>query len=315
MTSEAIGGYFELEIPKGREFHIDAIRLNSGRHSLEYILNAKLYTKIYIPYYTCDVLIEPIKRLQIDFSYYSIDENLRPILDFEKIENNAVLLYTNYFGICNNQVKEIAARGCNLIIDNAQSFFSKPEKDIDTFYSARKFFGVPDGAYLYTDKQLDEDFEKETSLTKTGHLLKRIELGPEAGYSDFKASNHEFKNVPIRQLSNLSQRLLQGVDYSKVMLKRNENFSFLHEQLNLKNKLSFEAKNLNGPMVYPFMTDQKGIRQKLISNKIYVPIYWPNVLNEVETDSWEYQLTDQIIPLPIDQRYEITDMIKILELI
>ena len=39
-----LGGYFELELPKKTEFHKDAVRLNSGRNALEYILLAKSYT-------------------------------------------------------------------------------------------------------------------------------------------------------------------------------------------------------------------------------------------------------------------------------
>jgi len=36
MSNRAIGGYFELEIPKGKEYHSNEIRLNSDRHVLEY---------------------------------------------------------------------------------------------------------------------------------------------------------------------------------------------------------------------------------------------------------------------------------------
>lgn len=38
-----------------------------------------------------------------------------------------------------------------IILDNTQSFFQKPISGIDTIYSCRKYFGVPDGAYLSTN--------------------------------------------------------------------------------------------------------------------------------------------------------------------
>jgi hypothetical protein len=52
-SMRSIGGYFELELPEGNEYHPEAIALNSGRHCFEYILRLRNYQKVYIPYYTC----------------------------------------------------------------------------------------------------------------------------------------------------------------------------------------------------------------------------------------------------------------------
>ena len=70
-----IGGYFELELNKGHEYHPQAIRLNSGRNAFEYILRAKKYKKVYMPFYTCEVMFEPLQKLNLNFENYSIDEN------------------------------------------------------------------------------------------------------------------------------------------------------------------------------------------------------------------------------------------------
>ena len=76
----AIGGYFELELAKGEEYHKDAIRLNTGRNAFEYILRAKAYKKVYLPFYTCDVMLEPIKKLNIKYEFYSIRNNFELLL-------------------------------------------------------------------------------------------------------------------------------------------------------------------------------------------------------------------------------------------
>ena len=47
---DAIGGYFSLELPQREEYHKHAIRLNTGRNCLEYILRAREYKKAYLPY-------------------------------------------------------------------------------------------------------------------------------------------------------------------------------------------------------------------------------------------------------------------------
>ena len=89
----------------------------------EYILKANNYIKIYIPFYTCDVILEPIKRLGLCYEFYSIDSNLEPIFDLNNVRDQEVLLYTNYFGLKETFIKNICGRYENLIIDNAQSFF------------------------------------------------------------------------------------------------------------------------------------------------------------------------------------------------
>ena len=59
---EAIGGYFELELSKGEHYHKGALRLNTARNCLEYIMLARKYAKIYIPYYTCEVMLQPFHK-------------------------------------------------------------------------------------------------------------------------------------------------------------------------------------------------------------------------------------------------------------
>jgi hypothetical protein len=46
----------------------------------------------------------------------------------------------------------------------------------------------------------------------------------------------------------------------------------------------------------------------LIARKIFVPTYWPNVYNWTLPDSLEYRLTQNIVSLPVDQRYNTEDM-------
>lgn len=50
MTQE-IGGFFELELHWREEYHAGAIKVNTGTNALEYILKARKYRKLYLPYY------------------------------------------------------------------------------------------------------------------------------------------------------------------------------------------------------------------------------------------------------------------------
>lgn len=302
---EEIGGYFELELRKGKEYHQNAIRLNTGRNAFEYILRAKNYTKVYLPYYTCDVMLEPINKLNLKYNFYPIDSTFNPIFDFSLIKENDVFIYTNYFGICDGQVKIISKKCKNLIIDNSQAFYSKPLPGIDIFYSARKFFGVPDGAYLFIDKKLGEDIEQDYSYDRCEHLLGRVDIDAESFYSSFKKNEKKLINQPIKTMSNLTMHLLQSINYEEVAKTRMNNFSFLNEILREKNTLRFEIEKNAVPMIYPFLIENGvEIKKRLIENKIFVATYWPNISEWCDKDSFEYYMMPNLLPLPIDQRYD-----------
>ncbi len=311
----AIGGYFGLELNNSKKhFHENALRLNTARCCLEYILRVRKYRKIYIPFYTCEVIIEPIKRLGLEYEFYAIDEQLEPL--FNKIIGpNECFLYTNYFGIKQSTVENVSNNYKNIIIDNSQAFYAPATLNVDTFYSARKFFGVADGAYLYTDKLLDMEFPKDISFERMSHLLKRLDIGAEAGYADFSANDHVLTGEPIKEMSNLTSAILKSIDYETAKEQRIKNFNYLHGILGKDNLLTIDIADDIVPMVYPFRIKDLQLRERLISHKVFVAKYWPNVLEWCNADQLEYSLAQEIIPLPVDQRYSKKEMMKIIEII
>lgn len=313
---KSIGGYFELELRKGKPYHVDAFQLNTGRNALELILRVRNYTKVYIPYYTCEVLLEPFKKMNVEFQFYSIDENLEPIFDTKIIKEDEGFLYTNYFGLKDRFINSFVKSCRNLIVDNAQSFFSKPQLDVPTFYSCRKFFGVPDGAYLYTNKILDKSFPQDSSLERFEHLLGRIELGAEMMYSKFKENDDDLCGQPIKVMSRLTQSLLESINYKRIAKIRQQNFEFLHNILKKDNLIKFDYSQDAVPMVYPFLINKGAkLKQELILNKIFVPTYWPNVFEWAKREQFDYFLAENIVSIPVDQRYNYEDLDSILSII
>ena len=310
--TDAIGGYFELELRKGEHYHKNALRLNTARNCFEYILRARKYTKVYIPYYTCEVMLEPLKKCNVDYVFYHINEQLEPIEETYQLQPTEAFLYTNYYGLKPRCVERLAEQyGKQLIVDNAQAFFAEPLEGIDTFYSARKFFGVADGAYLYTDAQLDMELEQDQSYQRMSHLLMRADVGAEAGYSEFRKNDDSLIDNPIRLMSNLTEKILCSIDYESAKQLRRRNYMLLAEQLGIKNGIHLTMDEDAVPMVYPYLTDYTTLRQRLISNRIYVATYWPNVREWCEKDL-ERKLTTQILPLPLDQRINIEKIIEII---
>lgn len=308
---KAIGGYIALQLPKKTTYYPDLIKLNTARNSFEYLLKVNHYTAVFLPYYTCEVMLEPIKRLGLTYFFYTIDKNLDPIIDFN-IGETECFLYTNYFGIKLATVEKLSKKITNLIIDNSQAFYAKPLPNIDTFYSCRKFFGVPDGAYLQSKKLMVASLEKDISYNRMSHLLKSIDVNIEFGYQSFIDNNEVLSNNNIKVMSKLTHTILESIDYDDYKEIRNRNFKILHDELSSINKLSIDLNAIDGPICYPLLVDKDNVRVKLINKRIFVPIYWPNVLKWTTEKMFENHLAKNLLALPLDQRYNEDDMLHII---
>lgn len=317
----AIGGYFELGLPKADIIYSPipqgAIGLNSARNCLEYILETMHPSKVYIPRYTCDAIIEPFKKTGVSYESYRIDQKLE-LVDPIDLKSDEMILYVNYFGIKNAYSNSLERRyGPRLIIDASQAFYYKPIGDEKVFYSPRKFFGVPDGGFLIIDKKLPRTLELDTSsFSRMSHLIKRLEGEPENGYQDFKRNEKSLENQPILSMSLLTRKLLSSIDYELIRQRRKDNFKQLHEALGDSNELSFTIDDDAVPLVYPYLNkDADMIRKSLIEHRIFVATYWPNVYSWCVEEDTELYLVNGILPLPIDQRYGGEEMIEIIEVI
>ena len=315
--NKSIGGYFELEAPYSNgHYHKEAIKLNTARNAFEYILRANKFSKVYIPYFICDVLFEPLEKLNINYEFYYIDSKLEPKFSFTDVRKDEAFLYINYFGIKNKFIYSLTSKIPNVIIDNSQAFYAIPAKNIvASFYSARKFFGVADGAYLFTNKILDIDFEQDISYVRMSHLLMRVENGAANAYSDFTENENSLIDEPIKRMSKITDKLLSSIPYDEYLKIRNNNFHFLHNELKDYNKLKFK-NDIAAPLCYPFWIENGAeLKEILIKNRIFVPTFWKSVLKFISTKAIEHDFITNLVSIPIDQRYTIKDMYRIINII
>ena len=327
-----IGGYFSLEINDGREFHSPLsseegkgarlLRLNAGRYALEYILRARQYRKVYLPYYSCDSVIQPFKQLGVDFEFYHINEQLEPAEKLNPKDDEAVL-YINYFGLKDRFASMFCYAYPNTILDQTMSFYSRRGNDYDrpgiqcdTFYSCRKFFGVPDGAYLYTDCMLDEELPQDESFDRLAFLAMRVDRSPQDGFADFHHNEEVITEIGMRRMSRVTEAMMKGIDYTSKANQRIQNFHMLDKLLRETNRIKWATNDGTIPLVYPYYVENGAtLRQYLIDHQVFCARYWPNVLEWCQKDDWEYQLAENLVCLPIDQRYDEKDMNLIVEII
>jgi hypothetical protein len=65
-------------------------------------------------------------------------------------------------------------------------------------------------------------------------------------------------------------------------------------------------------MVYPFLYNDRYLKVHLIQEKIFVATYWPNVFEWTQKGMFENFLSHCLVPLPIDQRYNLHDILFML---
>ncbi len=301
------GGYIELEYNHGPVYHPGAVALNSGRHALVCLLAAKGLKKLYIPKFLCRSVPDTCRSLGVEVEFYSVDRMFHPVFS-HVCQGKEALYVVNYYGqLSNAYLTQLQQRHGNLIVDHAQDFFREPLPGVDTLYTCRKFFGVADGGYLYTDAAVPEDLEQDISYDRMTFLMGRLEKTASEFYGQYSANNRRFAQEPVKRMSRLTENLLRGIDYQRVKDTRTQNFAALHRALQEQNPLKLTVPD--GAFMYPlYHPNGAELRRKLQQKKIYIPTLWPDVFELCKEDETEYDMANNILPLPVDQRYGIMDM-------
>lgn len=307
-----IGGYIEFEHFNKPMLHQSAKKLNSGRNCLLALIEAQDIKEICIPLFLCDCIEDICKKHGVSVRHYHIGSDFLPI-DLDPRKDEWIYL-VNFYGLIQEcKIREYKDQYDKVILDNAHAYFSMPPKAVDTIYTCRKFFGVPDGGILYTDCSINIA-KRDESFQRMDFLLGRFERSAMEYYKMFQQNEEHFYNEPIKQMSAITENLLHSIDYDVVKERRTENYRYLYENLSELNQI--KPQLIEGAYMYPFMiSNGPEIRQKLINKGVFVPCFWPNVIDAAEKGSTEHTMAANILPLPIDQRYNTKDMHDIVQTI
>ena len=301
-----IGGYFELDKYSMPMLHEGAIALNCGRNTLAYLIEAKGIEKIKVPKFLCDTVREVCEKEKISISFYSITRDFLP--EELTLEADEWLYLVNFYGqLDNDTIRGYVEKYERVIVDHAQAYFQMPLENVDTLYTCRKFFGVADGGILYTDTKLDREIPQDESFDRMKFVLGRFERSASEFYAEAASNNDFFADEPIKLMSKLTENLLHGIDYEAVKQKRTRNFEILHEAFGKINPLKLKVPQ--GAFMYPLYLEKGGeIRRKLQAKKIFIPTLWPDVFEHCDESELEYDYAKNILPIPVDQRYDEEDM-------
>ena len=304
-----IGGYIELDADDRPMLHEGALALNCGRNALAWLLHARNIKKLWIPRLICDSVTGVCDREGIPWAFYGIGPDLRPAEDVV-LGDGEWFYFVNYYSLFGNDaIAAVADRyGGRVIVDNAQSYFQPPLPGVDTLYTCRKYFGVADGAFLYSDAPGGIDgLPLDKSFDRMRFLLGRVERPASDFYAEYVANNAHFAAEPVKRMSRLTRQLLHGIDYERVRAARERNYAILHARLGSLNRLALPGNP--GTFMYPLLRENgAAVRKRLQAQRIYVPTLWPAVFGWCGEEADEHRLARDILPLPIDQRYGPEDM-------
>lgn len=260
------------------------IKLNTARNCLRYLVRAYNISEIFTPYYICPTIKAVLRKESVKINFYHIDKNFMPVCDFSE---NDFILYPNYFGICTKNIEILEKKYKNLIIDNAHSFYSKP-CGLASFNSLRKFFqpnyGINDGAYLYTDKILDEKFE----IAKNYHPC-------EYTFENIVKNENKLDNADIKFISETTENLLDSIDFEEEKQRRLSNFYKYDKLYSEQNELKFDLEKEDIPFVYPLLIKNENLGYELEKQGLMIFRYWNGIPEKFE----EYYFYKYLIPIPI----------------
>ena len=319
-----IGGFLELELfsRSGQGYHDGALALSNARACISHIIRQTRMKQVWLPYYTCNALLEPFVQTGVPYRFYSLTEELEIADAPKQLGADEFLLYINYFGLKRTYVHEIvSAYGNQLLIDNTQDFFAHGYAQGWAFNSARKSFGVPDGGYLYgpVEQLGTADRYPVNNTYHAGYLIDRLRGAQQEAYEGFIAYEHTLTSESLR-ISELSASLLSQVDYNAVIAQRRENFNYYHNKLSKFNNASMNLILAalpagTAPFCYPLMQSEGELldRRLLFESNVFVPTLWQDVLTRQAVGfEWERYLTRSLLPLPVDHRYGTDELDKVI---
>ena len=305
-----IGGYLELEWQKNKQLHPGAIALDCGRSCLSYLTEIRGIRRVLLPDFLCDSVGILYKSMGISVRSFEVNDFFLPHGE-TYVEEDEWMLLVDYYGSLTSESVDFwsALSNGRLIVDETQGYYRKAWKGVDTFWNCRKWFGVPDGALLMTrdGERLDREVFRAKSADWMRHVLGRAEGRAADFLADARNNERRLTGVPARLISTVSDALLSGIDHELVIKRRVENWHVIDAELASWNLLSTSEPEV--PFMYPFLVaDSTGMREELATKGIYIPTLWPNVVDDRSAGDVARCYANNILPLPLDQRYSAEDM-------
>lgn len=315
--------------------------LRSGRDALSFVAQdierRKEEKCILLPAYCCDSMIYPFIRNGWKVYYYSLKDDLT--VDLKMLAalivhySPAAVLLMNYFGIAptSEAIKEInnIAPEITVIEDFTHCLFDVKDcyhPEVDYYVaSIRKWLGINDGAIVLTRHLIEcKPVYEENGFVNIREEAQRIKLRYQTTgkleekhhyrWALQKAEKCLAEDRNILGISPGSLQLLGLLNASEIKFRRRQNYFHLLELLKNIRAIAFplNIEDVRTPFSLPILVKQRDmVQQRLAGYNLYVPVIWPITDKARHRCKVSAQIADTILAIPIDQRYDYSDMEEI----
>lgn len=327
MQNYGLAGEDEAYFSKGRD---------AEKFVLETLLmsNPELKKIALIPPFTCGTVIEPFLDLGFNVHAYSIDNNMH--IDIERfrkelVESKAsVVLVHRYFGFDTMKnfetiIDEFRENNVVFIEDRTQCLFSSfPALNVDYYVgSFRKWTALPDGGFAVSKIKLNKSKPLNYDALLVAKKLKASNLKYDylhKGIGEKQMFLDEFREAEevleaekwYYKMSPISQFIQSTLDTDELKKKRRSNYSYLYQLIENMENIKILTPRLEAdsvPLYLPVLCSQrKKLQSFLAEHRIYAPVVWPKDEKCPQICNEAQQIYDDILCLPIDQRYDLDDM-------
>ncbi len=305
------------------------------------IHNSEKGKRVLVPAYTCQTVLYPFQQEGWAIEYYNITNQLRIDTEdlwskYEAFKPNLCIAHP-YYGADLNQLelKSLAAlkdQGCILVEDLTQCVFSTQYSKIFDYFtgSYRKWFPIPDGAFLIgknlSQEEKEENQEFVQAMADAMYLRGTFHQTGDVNVKDISrrvcniAIGHISGAIVPHKISDLSMTLLSKIDVEATKKQRFTNYKYLYDNLHGGNDCFPVERNFEeltcSPLFFPiYVKDRPALQKKLAQQEIYAPVLWPVHTDTVLINEGIKRIYDEILMLPIDQRYGVEDMKRMIEVI
>lgn len=325
----------------------DYVWMSTGRSATRLVLqtiekrNPNCKKIALLPPFTCHTVFDPF----MDFGYeihtmplaMNLTTSAEDILQSQDMCDAGVVLVHRYYGFdtlpgFNQAVRELQKRGVIVIEDCTQSLYSDFKvSDADYFVaSIRKWCGVPDGgfaickegSFAHKPNRVDETMIEAKRIAS--ELKYQFIFEGKGDKPTFKAKYREGETLLNNQstyytIGDLSATIQADLDVANLKRKRRANYKVLldglQSVLGIKVIFGYLPEDVT-PLYFPILVEDREPFQNLLAdNDIYAPVVWPKAENSPVIGENADLIYEKILCIPIDQRYNVDDMQRIVNVI
>lgn len=303
--------------------------------ALEDILCSRRITRIYMPSYCCESMLQPFWANGIEIEYYEVTfENGEFHYKFEFNKKAELALVMSYFGfstyMAHDLIEHLSNKGICVIEDITHSLFNKypsSEKSDYIVASLRKWFPIPTGGWV---GKKDGNIVHKPYICGDNYVNGKIDgMKEKCDYlngivkdkNNYLRLQGEFESLLDKinhtlSIDKVSREILLSLDIADIAKKRRSNASILYSKIQEIDDKRITLPKFNSkedvPLFLPVFlknADRDSLRACLLNKDIYCPVHWPDLPDTIGI------INKRELSLICDQRYDCIDMDKIVDVI